>query len=140
MEISAASSGEEGSTPYTYVLFEEVKSSGLKFRILPKSTQTVIDKALGLKKPTITGNQELDERLSISTNNEDALSKLLSEPVRQAILGWVNKKKNRIQDIRLDEDKLIFCVDGFLSDAADFRQLIDGACLVYDAVALSKLE
>jgi hypothetical protein len=32
---------------------------------------------------------------------------------------------------------LIFCVDGILSETADLRQLIDGACLFYDALAES---
>ena len=71
----------------------------------------------------------------IYTNDEDALGALLSERVQQAILGWVTKDRNRIQDIRNHDDKLIFCVDGILSDTADLRQLIDGACLFYDALA-----
>jgi len=134
MEISAASSGEEGSSPYTYVLFLDVESAGFEFRILPKSTRTIIGSALGLKKAVHTGHQPLDERFSIYTNDEDALNELLSEPVQRELLGWVKKKRNRIQDIRNDDDKFLFCVDGILSDTADFRQLIDGACLFYDAM------
>ena len=61
-------------------------------------------------------------------------SALLSERVQQAILGWVTKDRNRIQDIRNHDHKLIFCVDGILSDTADLRQLIDGACLFYDVM------
>jgi len=135
MEISSASSGGEGSSPYTYVLFQDVESAGLEFRILPKSAQTVIDSALGLKKAALTGHPPLDKSLAIYTNDEDALGALLSERVQQAILGWVTKDRNRIQDIRNHDDKLIFCVDGILSDTADFRQLIDGACFFYDALA-----
>ncbi len=134
VEISAASSGEEGSSPYTYVLFLDVESAGFEFRILPKSTRTVIGSALGLKKAVHTGHQPLDERFSIYTNDEDALNELLSEPVQRELLGWVKKNRNRIQDIRNDDDKFLFCVDGILSDTADFRQLIDGACLFYDAM------
>ena len=135
MEISAASSGGEGSSTYTYVLFLDVESAGFEFRILPKSTRTVIGSALGLKKAVRTGHQPLDERFSIYTNDEDALSEMLSEPVQRELLGWVKKNRNRIQHIRNDDDKLMFCVDGTLSDTADFRQLIDGACLFYDALA-----
>ena len=135
MEVSAASSGKEGSSPYTYVLFQDVESAGLEFRILPKSAQTVIDSALGLKKAVLTGHPPLDKYLAIYTNDEDALGALLSERVQQAILGWVKKNRNRIQDIRNDDDKLIFCVDGILNDTADLRQLIDGACLLYDELA-----
>ncbi len=134
MEISAASSGKEGSSPYTYVLFQDVESSGFEFRILPKSAQTVIDSALGLKKAALTGHPPLDKSLAIYTNDEDALGRLLSERLQQAILGWVTKDRNRIQDIRNHDDKLIFCVDGILSDTADLRQLIDGACLFYDGL------
>ncbi len=134
VEVSAASSGEEGSSLYTYVLFLDVESAGFEFRILPKSTQTVIGSALGLRKAVHTGNQPLDERFSIYTNDEDALSELLSEPVQRELLGWVKKNRNRIQDIRNDDDKFLFCVDGILSDTADFRQLIDGACVFYDAM------
>ncbi len=135
MEVSAASSGKEGSSPYTYVLFGNVESAGLEFRILPKSAQTVIDNALGLKKAVLTGHPPLDKYLSIYTNDEDALGALLSEGVQQAILGWVKKNRNRIQDIRNHDDKLMFCVDGILSDTADLRRLIDGACLLYDELA-----
>ncbi len=134
VEVSAASSGEEGSSLYTYVLFLDVESAGFEFRILPKSTRTVIGSALGLKKAVHTGHQPLDERFSIYTNDEDALNELLSEPVQRELLGWVKKNRNRIQDIRNDDDKFLFCVDGILSDTADFRQLIDGACLFYDAM------
>jgi hypothetical protein len=134
MEISAASSGKEGSSPYTYVLFQDVESAGLEFRILPKSAQTVIDGVLGLKKAALSGHPPLDKSLVIYTNDEDALGALLSERVQQALLGWVTKNRNRIQDIRIHDKKLIFCVDGILSDTADFRQLIDGACLLYDAL------
>jgi hypothetical protein len=137
MEISAASSGKEGSSPYTYVLFQNVDSAGFDFRILPKSAQTVIDSALGLKKAALTGHSPLDKSLVIYTNDEEVLGALLSERVQQAILGWVTKNRNRIQDIRNHDKKLIFCVDGILSDTADLRQLIDGACLVYDALAES---
>jgi len=137
MEISAASSGKEGSSPYTYVLFQDVESAGLEFRILPKSAQTVIDGVLGLKKAALSGHPLLDKSLVIYTNDEDALGALLSERVQQAILGWVTKNRNRIQDIRIHDNQLIFCVDGILSDTADFRQLIDGACLLYDALAES---
>lgn len=135
MEVSAASSGEEGSSPYTYALFQEVESAGFEFRILPKSAQTVIDSALGLKKGVLTGHQPLDESLAIYTNDEDALGTLLSDHVQQAILGWVSKNRNRIQDIRNDNSRLIFCVDGIVSDAANLRRLIDGACLLYDGLA-----
>lgn len=135
MEVSAASSGKEGSSPYTYALFQEVESAGFEFRILPKSTQTVIDSALGLKKGVLTGHQPLDESLAIYTNDENALGALLSERVQQAILGWVKKNRNRIQDIRNGDNRLIFCVDGILSDTADLRQLIDGACLLFDELA-----
>ena len=135
MEISAASSGEEGSSPYTYAMFLDVESAGFEFRILPKSTRTVIDSVLGLRKAVHTGHQALDERFSIYTNDEDALSELLSEPVQRELLGWVKKDRNRIQDIRNHDHKLIFCVDGILSDTADLRQLIDGACLFYDGLA-----
>ena len=134
MEISAASSGQEGSSPYTYAMFLDVESAGFEFRILPKSTRTVIGSALGFRKAVHTGHPALDERFSIYTNDEDALSELLSEPVQRELLGWVKKDRNRIQDIRNDDDKLMFCVDGTLSDTADFRQLIDGACLFYDAM------
>ena len=135
MEISAASSGGEGSSPYTYVLFQDVESAGFELRILPKSVQTAIDGALGLKKAALSGHPPLDKSLVIYTNDEDALGALLSERVQQAILGWVTKNRNRIQDIRIHDKKLIFCVDGILSDTADLRQLIDGACLFYDALA-----
>ena len=73
----------------------------------------------------------------IYTNDEEVLGALLSEPVQQAILGWVTKDRNRIQHIRNHDHKLIFCVDGILNDTADLRQLIDGACLLYDALAES---
>jgi len=135
MEISAASTGGEGSSPYTYVLFQDVESAGLEFRILPKSVQTVIDSALGLRKATLTSHPPLDKSLVIYTNDDDALGTLLSERVQQAILGWVTKDRNRIQDIRNHDHKLMFCVDGILSDTADFRQLIEGACLLYDELA-----
>ena len=135
MEVSAASSGKEGSSPYTYVMFQDVESAGLEIRILPKSAQTVIDSAMGLKKAVLTGHPPLDEYLAIYTNDEDALGALLSERIQQTILGWVKKSRNRIQDIRNDDDKLIFCVDGILSDTADLRRLIDGACLLYDELA-----
>ncbi len=137
MEISAASSGKERSSPYTYVLFQDVDSAGFDFRILPKSAQTVIDSALGLKKAALTGHSPLDKFLVIYTNDEEVLGALLSERVQQAILGWVTKNRNRIQDIRIHDNKLIFCVDGILSDTADLRQLIDGACILYDALAES---
>ncbi len=135
MEISAASTGGEGSSPYTYVLFQDVESAGLEFRILPKSVQTVIDSALGLRKATLTSHPPLDKSLVIYTNDDDALGTLLSERVQQALLGWVTKDRNRIQDIRNHDHKLMFCVDGILSDTADFRQLIEGACLLYDELA-----
>ncbi len=135
MEISAASSGKEGSSPYTYAMFLDVESGGFEFRILPKSAQTVIDSALGLKKGVHTGHPPLDEYFAIYTNDEDTLGALLTERVQQSILGWVKQNRNRIQDIRKDDDRLMFCVDGTLSDTADFRQLIDGACLFYDALA-----
>ena len=83
----------------------------------------------------LTGHPPLDKYLAIYTNDEDALGALLSESVQQAILGWVKTNRNRIQDIRNDDDKLIFCVDGILNDTADLRQLIDGACLLYDELA-----
>ncbi|TDI17142.1 MAG: hypothetical protein E2P05_02695 [Acidobacteria bacterium] len=135
MEISAASTGGEGSSPYTYMLFQDVESAGLEFRILPKSVQTVIDSALGLRKATLTSHPPLDKSLVIYTNDDDALGTLLSERVQQALLGWVTKDRNRIQDIRNHDHKLMFCVDGILSDTADFRQLIEGACLLYDELA-----
>ncbi len=137
MEISAASTGGAGSSPYTYVLFQDVESAGLEFRILPKSVQTVIDSALGLRKAALTSHPPLDKSLVIYTNDDDALGTLLSERVQQALLGWVTKDRNRIQDIRIHDNHLIFCVEGILSDTADFRQLIDGACLLYDALAES---
>lgn len=135
MEISAASTGGEGSSPYTYVLFQDVESAGLEFRILPESVQTVIDSALGLRKATLTSHPPLDKSLVIYTNDDDALGTLLSERVQQTLLGWVTKDRNRIQDIRNHDHKLMFCVDGILSDTADFRQLIEGACLLYDELA-----
>ena len=100
MEISAASSGGEGSSPYTYVMFQDVESAGFEFRILPKSVQTVVDGALGLKKTALTGHSPLAKSLVIYTNDEEVLGGLLTERVQQAILGWVTKDRNRIQHIR----------------------------------------
>ncbi len=135
MEISATSSGKEGSSPYPYAMFLDVESAGFQFRILPKSTRTVIGSALGLRKAVHTSHLPLDERFSIYTNDEDTLSELFSEPIQRELLGWVKKNRNRIQDRRNDHDNLMFCVDSTLSDTADFLQLIDGACLFHDALA-----
>ena len=135
LEVSVASSGESGgSSAYTYVIVRDVEAAGFEFRILPTSTQTVIDNALGLARKVATGNQKFDEYFSVYTNDQHSIGAVLTEPVQWEILGWVEKNRNLIQDISYHDNRFMFCVDGTLSDHADFLRLIDGACLLYDAV------
>ena len=66
VEVSSASTGIAGeSKRYTYAKFIELDFNNFEFRILPRSFQTIGDKWIRQKKPTPTGGDMLDKRLSI---------------------------------------------------------------------------
>ena len=56
VEVSSASTGIAGeSRRYTYAKFIGLDFNNFEFRILPRSSQTIGDKWIRQKKPTLTG-------------------------------------------------------------------------------------
>jgi len=137
VEISNASSGiADESTRYTYAVFTGLDSKNFKFRILPRSLQTIGDNWIIKKKPLSTGIDKLDKRLAIYTNNDILMKSLFSERIQADLLSWAEQKTvNRISDIRNYDDKLIFAVTGTLKQYEEYKFFLDTACRFYDAVA-----
>ena len=136
VEVSSASTGIAGeSTRYTYAVFARLDSKNFKFRILPRSFQTIGDKWIIQKKPLSTGVDKLDKRLTIYTNNDSLMKSVLSEPIQANLLSWAEQKTvNRISDIRNYDDNLIFAVTGTLKQYEEYKLFLDTACRFYDAV------
>lgn len=136
VEVSSASTGIAGeSTRYTYAVFARMDSKNFKFRILPRSLQTIGDKWIIQKKPISTGVDRLDRRLAIYTNNDSLMKSVLSERIQADLLSWAEQKTvNRINDIRNYDDNLIFAVTGALKNYEDYKLLLETACRFYDAV------
>ena len=136
VEVSSASTGIAGeSTRYTYAVFAGLYSKNFKFRILPRSLQTIGDKWIIQKKPISTGVDKLDRRLAIYTNNDSLMKSVLSEPIQANLLSWAEQKTvNRISDIRNYDDNLIFAVTGTLKQYEEYKFFLDTACRFYDAV------
>ena len=136
VEVSSASTGIAGeSTRYTYAVFAGLDSKNFKFRILPRSLQTIGDKWIIQKKPLSTGVDKLDKRLAIYTNNDSLMKSVLSGPIQANLLSWVEQKTvNRISDIRNYDDNLIFAVTGTLKQYEEYKFFLDTACRFYDAV------
>lgn len=136
VEVSSASTGIAGeSTRYTYAVFAGLDSKNFKFRILPRSFQTIGDKWIIQKKPLSTGVDKLDKRLAIYTNSDSLMKSVLSEPIQANLLSWAEQKTvNRISDIRNYDDNLIFAVTGTLKQYEEYKFFLDTACRFYDAV------
>ena len=136
VEVSSASTGTAGeSTRYTYAVFAGLDSKNFKFRIVPKSLQTIGDKWIIQKKPLSTGIDKLDKRLVIYTNNDSLMKSVLSERIQADLLSWAEQKTvNRISDIRNYDDNLIFAVTGTLKLYKEYKFFLDTACRFYDAV------
>lgn len=136
VEVSSASTGIAGeSTRYTYAVFAGLDSKNFKFRILPRSLQTIGDKWIIQKKPISTGVDKLDKRLAIYTNNDSLMKSVLSERIQADLLSWVEQKTvNRISDIRNHDDNLIFAVTGTLKQYEEYKLFLVTACRFYDAV------
>ena len=93
VEVCSASTGIAGeSTRYTYAVFAGLDSKNFKFRILPRSLQTIGDKWIIQKKPLSTGVDKLDKRLAIYTNNDSLMKSVLSEPIQANLLSWAEQK------------------------------------------------
>ena len=136
VEVSSASSGSEGqSARYTYALFSGLDSGQFEFRIRARSTQTIGDALLGIKKPMASVPDRLSERVVIYTNDERRMTVVLSERVQADLLSWAEQaKQNRIEDVRNYEDKLIYAVTGTLGEYGEYQVLLETACRFYDAV------
>ena len=136
VEVSIASTGIAGeSTSYTYAGFAGLDSKNFKFRILPRSLQTIGDKWIIQKKPLSTGIDKLDKRLAIYTNNDSLMKSVLSERIQTDLLSWAEQKTvNRISDIRNYDDNLIFAVTGTLKHYEEYKFFLDTACRFYDAI------
>jgi hypothetical protein len=136
VEVSSSSTGIAGeSTRYTYAVFAGLDSKNFKFRILPRSLQTIGDKWIIQKKPISTGVDKIDRRLAIYTNNDSLMKSVLSERIQADLLSWAEQKTvNRISDIRNHDDNLIFAVTGTLKQYEEYKFFLDTACRFYDAV------
>jgi len=136
VEVSSASSGSEGqSARYTYALFSGLDSGQFEFRIRARSTQTIGDALLGIKKPMASVPDRLSERVVIYTNDERRMTVVLSERVQADLLSWAEQaKQNRIEDVRNYDDKLIYAVTGTLGEYGEYQVLLETACRFYDAV------
>ena len=136
VEVSSASTGIAGeSMRYTYAEFAGLNLKSFRFRILPRSFQTIGDKWIGQKKPIPTGVDKLDKRLSIYSNNEPLLKATLSARIQADLLLWAEQKTdNRVSDIRNYDDNLIFAVAGDLESYEEYKLLLDTACRFFDAV------
>ena len=136
VEISSASTGiDGGSINYSYVLFKGLAPGRFEFRILPRSLQTVADEWAGITKSMVTDACRLGERLSISTNDDKMMAAILSEKIQADLLFWAEgERENRISDIRIYDDKLIYAVTGISNDYDELQKLIKSACRFFDGV------
>ena len=88
VEVYIASTGIAGKlTRYTYSVFSGLDSNNIKFRILPRSIQTIGDKWIIKKKPLSTGIDKFDKRLAIYTNNDISMKSVLSERIQADLLS-----------------------------------------------------
>ena len=142
VEVSSASTGISGeSRRYTFAKFIGLDFKSFKFRILPRSLQTIGDKWIGQKTPIPTGVDKLDKRLSIYSDNEPLLKGILSARIQADLLLWAEQKTdNRVSDIRNYDDNLMFTVTGALESYEEYKLFLDTACRFFDAVtkAVSK--
>ena len=130
-----------GFVGYTYAKSIGLDFKSFKFRILPRSLQTIGDKWIGHKTPIPTGVDKLDKRLSIYSDNEPLLKGILSARIQADLLLWAEQKTdNRVSDIRNYDDNLIFAVAGALESYEEYKLFLDTACRFFDAVtkAVSK--
>ena len=136
VEVSSASTGiDGGSIRYTYALFNGLTLKNFKFRILPRSLQSVADEWAGFKKPMVTEVGQLKKCLAIYTNDDKLMEALLSERIQADLLFWADRKtENRISDIRNYDDKLIYAVTGTLNNYEEFKLLLGSACRLFDLV------
>jgi hypothetical protein len=134
VEVSSASSGT--SSPggrFTYVLFSGLVSDDFHFHILPRSVQTKVDEATGLKSPVKLQNQDLDSHFSVYTTDEGRMQTILEHISADDLLCGTKIREPSIDEIRKYDDKLMYSVSGTLSDYSQYKSLVDRATRFYDA-------
>ena len=135
VEVSNASTGIDGhSVEFTYVLFKDLPPTDFEFRILPRSIQTVADEWLGFRgrKTSTVAENRIRKLLSIRSNNDEIMEAVLSDVIQSDLLLWAGQQTNRLSDIRIYDDKLIYAVTGMPGDYGEFKLLLDTACRFVD--------
>lgn len=135
VEVSNASTGIDGhSVEFTYVLFKDLPPTDFEFRILPRSIQTVADEWLGFRgrKTSTVAENRIRKLLSIRTNDDEIMEAVLSDVIQSDLLLWAGQQTNRLSDIRIYDDKLIYAVTGMPGDYGEFKLLLDTACRFVD--------
>lgn len=117
VEVSSASTGIDGqSVEYTYVLFKGLPAHGFDFRIRPRTITTRVDEWVGFSQTRTLNAGRLKARLTIHTNDDERMHRLLTDAIQADLLFWTEQKTNRLSDIRTYDDKLIYAITGLPED------------------------
>ncbi len=124
-----ATSGEEGSGPFTFVDLDLPFDTGQKIRVKRRTgvAKRPID-AVAPDRPPTTGHKEFDEAFRIEGSNQVFASGLLELPVRQKLLG---SRMPRLE-VRVEGQKISVHIEGIAKSKADLEELIDVATLLAD--------
>ena len=124
-----ATSGDEGSGPFTFVDLDFPFDTGQKVRV---SRRTGFAKrpigAIAPGRPPTTGHREFDEAFRIEGSNQVFVSGLLEVPVRQKLMG----SRMPHLEVRVAGQKINVHIGGIAKSKADLEELIDIATLLAD--------
>ena len=125
----AATSGQAGGGPFTFVDLELPFDTGQKIRVKRRTgvAKRPID-AVAPDGPPTTGHKDFDEAFRIEGSNQVFASGLLELPVRQKLLG---SRMPRLE-VRVAGQRISVHIEGIAKSKADLEELIDVATLLAD--------
>ncbi len=124
-----ATSGAEGSRPFTFVDLDLPFDTGQKIRVKRRTgpAKGPIDAAAHGSPPT-SGLKEFDQAFRVEASNQVFASALFELPVRQKLLGL----RMPHLEIRVEAQKIRVDMDGIAKSEADLEELIEIASLLAD--------
>ena len=124
-----ATSGVEGSGPFTFVDLELPFDTGQKIRVKRRTgvAKRPIE-AVAHDGPPTTGHKDFDEAFRIEGSNQVFASGLLELPVRQKLLG----SRMPGLEVRVAGQRISVHIEGIAKSKADLAELIDVATLLAD--------
>lgn len=133
VELSSSSAGD--GSEMTYVQFSGLDLGEFHFRVAPKALPGTGLRSSRGGEPVSFLKDQLGRRIHIFTNNEAMVNQILNEEVERDLLIWADwHGRNRIEDIRNYDERMIYAVSGELKNHGEYRSLIDSACRMLDQV------